>query len=195
MEFGSLLLIIEFLVFIVISAAAIIIVKRFSDETVVSDTIILVRDVKKAKGHGIGNFISKETGRNGRLHYTYLSRATKKPKVHTVISEPNKIITYPKGQWLPEKSIIEILPNTAQDYISTFLTEIEQKNADTHIHKALKEGMSRQSKHLEEIGEGEVSNVLIGSLRDYLVKILKSQSKGETKRPGTYATSVEEFKP
>lgn len=194
MDIGAWVLVFYLLILVIGGPAAFLIVRKLTEEIKVSDTVVINRDTGRAGGMAFGNLVSKETGKNGRLVIKYLSRDSKKPKVVKQITEANKVITYSKGLWSGERNIIEILPDSAQDYFNNLLTDIETKSAESNIIKAQREGLNRQATHLTEIGEGEVSDLLMGLGNDFREKLLKSQFKETTRRgPGSYP-SAEEFK-
>ena len=189
-------LIIAFELFILSTAAigAFFLIKRISGEDD-SDTIIIVRDGSRTEQKVIGSLINKTTGRNGRLHFTMIPKDSIDQKPILIIAEPNKVIPYPKNGWSGEKNIIEILPNSAQDYISNLISNIEQKNAESHIINAQREGINRQASHLKDIGEGELSDVSLGLMKEFEGKLLKSQVKDEMRRsPNSYPTASDTFR-
>lgn len=195
MDFSGWILLIESVVFIISIVVGIFIIKRMGEGISTSDTFVILRDGSKTNQRVLGDLVDKSTGKNGRIHLKVLLKDTKKPEVVEVIAEPNKIIPYPKGGWSGGKSIIEVLPNSAQDYISNMISIIEEKSAESHIIKAQREGINRQSAHLLEIGEGEVSELNLGLSKDFINKLVKTQAKEEfRKSSGTYPTSGETFR-
>jgi len=194
MDFGGYVLIFEFLFFIMVIPTAVIIVKKLTEQIKTSDTIVINHQSSKTKMKAIGNLVSKTIGKSGRLHIKYLSRDSKKGEIVDVIVRPNQVKTSSRGVWSGEKAILEIFPGNAQDYISNILNEIELKNAESNIISAQKEGLNRQQMHLEEMGEGEISNVNLGLIKDYTNKLLKSGNKDEGRlNPKTYPTSRDSF--
>lgn len=185
MDFGAWILLIEFFIFVLAIPAAYVVIKRLTEETKTSDTLVIVRDGGKTGQRVIGNLISKQTGKNGRQIIKFLSRDSIKPEVVTIIAEPNKVIAHPKGVWSSDRNIIEILPNSAQDYFNNLLNDIEIKGAETHIVKAQREGINRQASHLADIGEGEISDTNLGLIKDFENKLLRSQVK-DTQKSGGY---------
>lgn len=193
-DIGAWVLIVEFFFFLFAIPAAVLIVKKLSEETKTSDTVVLVRDCGKVDGRAIGNLVSKKTGKNGRLIITYLPRDMKKPVPITIIAEANKVISYPKGVWSQERNVLEIIPNSAQDYFNNLLTDIEDKSVTNHIIKAQREGINRQAAHLLDMGEGEISDTNLGLMKDFEGKLLKSQIKEESRSRSTSTYPTAEFR-
>jgi len=171
LDFGGWVLIFLFVFVVMAIPAAFLIIRKITEETKDSDTVVILHSGKRTNGRVIGNLISKKEGANGRLHITFAARDTPKFEKVTVIVEPNKINTFPKGIRSAEKTIMEILPENAQDYISNMLTNIEIKNAESSIINAQKEGIKRQKAHLEDMGEGEISSVNLGLVKDFESKL------------------------
>lgn len=159
---------------------------RFQKTT---NTLVLVEDTKRTHGVAIGKLISKETGRNGRVHITMLPLFTENPKPVMFISENNKIDVRP-GTWIKGRDVIRVFPNSATDWYSNMFKNIEVANAESHIVLAQKEGLNRQQAHLVDMGEGELSRQNIGLQQSFMQQLTKSQTKEEkTNKPGTYPTA------
>jgi len=194
LDFGGFIILIEFVFFIFAIPAAYLILRKISEQVKVSDTVVINYDGSRTNGRVIGNLISKRIGKKGRLHIKYLARDSEKGEVVEVIVEPNKVVTYPKGIRSAEKAILEILPEDAQTYISNFLSKIESLNADTNIISAKNVGLDRQQMHLDDMGEGEISSVNLGLIKDFESKLLKSKIKEDGRTsPRTYPTGRENF--
>ena len=183
---GGVILAIEFIVFLIAIPIAVLVVRKLSEETATGDTLVICRDSSKCDGKVIGNLISK-TVQNGRLIIEYMSRDSEENEPIRVAVEPSNVISYPKGVWSEEKAILEILPNSAKDYINNILTKIELEKAENSIIAAQKEGLARQKMHLRDMGEGEISGINLGLNKDFVEQTLRAGSKDDkTPKPGSY---------
>jgi len=189
MDVSAWVLIIELLIGLIAIPFAIFIIKKLTEAEVTTDTIIVNEDGNRADGLVIGNLISKKIGKNGRLILKYKAKDSKKQEVVTVIAEPNKVLAYPKGVWSKNKSVIRILPDSAQDYMSNLLKQLEEKSAETHIINAQRVGINRQQMHLQDMGEGEISATNLGLTKGFVKDTLKTQAKEEVKSSKSYQTS------
>ena len=194
MDFGAWVLIVEFLFFLISIPAAFLIIKKLTEETKTSDTIVIIRDTGRTGGYGIGNLISRKTGRNGRVHLKFMPRGVKNPKPIPLIVEPNKIESYPKPLWEKERNVIEVFPNSAQEFFNNMFVKIEKSSADTHIINAQREGINRQAAHLLEMGEGEISDTNLGLIKDFENKLLKSHVKDEARKGSSSYPTGETFR-
>jgi hypothetical protein len=180
-------MIIVFLFFIISLVAAFLIIKylKFPE---ITDTLILFEDTSRSKGCGIAYLIEKKIVKGGRLKLTYLPRDLKVSKPQTIIVDQMKTDSRPKGMWMQEHAVIRILPEDSVVYHSNILKEIEHRSAESNIIKAQKEGLIRQSSHLKELGEGEISNMNIQLMNEFNKNLVKNASKDEktTFKPGSY---------
>jgi hypothetical protein len=194
LDFGGWVLVFLFIFLVMAIPATFLIIRKLTEASSVSDTVVVSQSGRRSGGRVFGNLISKEVGKHGRLHITFASRDSFKPEIHTVIVEPNKILIHPKGTRSAEKAIMEILAEDAQDFISNNLTDIETKNAETNIISAQRIGLSRQQAHLDDIGEGEISSVNLGLMKDFENKLLKSSGKEDGRsNPRNYPSGGDRF--
>jgi hypothetical protein len=161
-----------------------------------SDTLVLNHNSHRTEGRFVGNLVSKEVGKNGRLHIRYVSKDSDKTEVHQIIAEPNKVLSYPKGTWSKDRAIIEILSEDAQSFLSKHLKNLEVANAETHIIKGLQEGLKRGQMHLEELGEGELSARNLSQRDNFDALLMKLHGKDTDKaKPSGYHPPRDNYTP
>ena len=107
-----------------------------------------------------------------------------------VIADSNKIIELPKGKPSREKTVKIILPKNADDFPQSLkntdfgkvlMLYTEFKNADKTEIVAFKEGLKRQSAHIEAMGTGEATvghmAYLTSLFEDYVNAVMKNARK------------------
>ena len=68
LDFGGWVLIFLFIFAVMTVPAAFLIIRRLTEETKISDTVVILHSGKRSNGRVIGNLIDKIEGKNGRLH-------------------------------------------------------------------------------------------------------------------------------
>jgi len=195
MDAGAYVLIIEFVVFLIgIPTTYVILRKLFEDDTT-SDTLVILHDGSRTNGKTIGPLVKKEVGKDNRVKITFKTYGKNGVEFHSIIAEHNRIISHPKGVRDSDRNIIEVLPNSAQEYYNNLFQSIEIKGVESHIINAQREGINRAQIHLDDMGEGEVSALNLALQKDFVDSNLKQKDKAESGKfnPKGYPTSRDVF--
>lgn len=151
-------------------------------ENEVSDTFVLNEYQRLAPGRAIGWLQNVERGKKGRLHIKYLSFDADRLESVEEIVEPQQIVFQAKRTLSRGKNILRILPRDSLGYFQNLFNQIEENGTSMHIIKAQKAGLERAGKHLEEMGEGEVSSSRFGQYMDQKDEILRSQAREQDRK-------------
>jgi hypothetical protein len=145
------------------------------------ETWVLNRNSHRTNQRAFGPLISKEIGRNGRLHIKYLAKDCNEEEVVEVITEANKVIPYAVGTQSGEKAWLEVLPEDAESYVSNVCKNVELKNAENIVISAHKEGFRRAQMHAHELGMGELSARSMEKAEEFEKQLLSSANKDGNK--------------
>ena len=198
--------IIAFGILIVICIIIAIVYVAYREEKHISEPVIFFNWLShKTGGRAVGKIISSMKGAGGRHLVEFkpmdigLEEKKKRiiPKKARVILGKGKKVDFPKGTLSGELNLSFGLPKHADDFPDAikntefgkflmFYTELT--NATNNEIDALKEGFDRQSRHIKEMGFGEVSVERMDQMEGLFKDMLEMVKDGKKDKVSTTFT-------
>lgn len=151
-------------------------------ENQISDTFVINDFQELARNMGIGWLQQIEKGKNGRVHIHYFSFVSGNLKRVKEIASPHQIIFQPKGGFDNGVNVLRILPKDPIAYAQSLFNQIEEGGVAAHIIRAQRTGLNRAAQHLNEMGDGEISEMRFGMEMDKKDELMRSQHRDQDKR-------------